>query len=148
MNEFYRKLIATNQIRLLDAKGIGPIDPSLLPEHVGKLQNDPFRSLASVTKQYGCYQGSSTVAFIEFLWADFFRSQLQEKFLLFQVTHTDTKKWCQVRPYSSICVFKETDILEALLADALHSCNSAEASVLPGYIQRASPLSLHNLLNK
>ena len=134
--------MASNQIRLFDAKGIGPIDPTLLPKHIGELQNDPFRSLAAVTKNYGCWIDPRNVPFVEFLWGDFFREYLQDKVLLYQVVHSNSKRWCAVRPYSPICIFDEEQLLLKLLPDALKLCSIPAARDLPGFVERDTPIDI------
>ena len=55
-----------------------------LPRHVGKLIDDPYRSLAGELRRSGGFAKTS-VPYTEFLWADFFRdrikrAQVEEKF--------------------------------------------------------------------
>lgn len=55
-----------------------------LPRHVGKLIDDPYRSLAGELRRSGGFAKSSA-PYTEFLWADFFRdrikrAQVEEKF--------------------------------------------------------------------
>ena len=45
---------------------------SQIPKSIGKLKDDPFRSLAEVTRQHGAY-AKIDVPLTEFLWADYFR---------------------------------------------------------------------------
>lgn len=47
-----------------------------LPRHMGKLVDDPFRSLAGEVRRAGGY-AKSPVPFTEFLWADFFRDRIR-----------------------------------------------------------------------
>lgn len=47
-----------------------------LPRHVGKLQDDPYRSLAGEVRRAGGYAKSPT-PYTEFLWADYFRSRIK-----------------------------------------------------------------------
>lgn len=46
-----------------------------LPKHVGKLKNDPYRSLAGELRRAGGYAKEDT-PFSEFLWADFLRHKI------------------------------------------------------------------------
>jgi hypothetical protein len=55
-----------------------------LPRHIGKLADDPYRSLAGEVRRAGGYAKSQT-PYTEFLWADFLRDRIaghlvQEKF--------------------------------------------------------------------
>ena len=55
-----------------------------LPRHVGKLVDDPYRSLAGEVRRAGGY-AKNPAPYSEFLWADFFRdrikrSHVEEKF--------------------------------------------------------------------
>jgi hypothetical protein len=43
-----------------------------IPDHLEKLRDDPYRSLAGYVRNAGGYEKTPT-AFAEFLWADFFR---------------------------------------------------------------------------
>lgn len=49
-----------------------------LPRDVGKLKDDPFRSLAGELRRAGGF-AKDTTPFSEFLWADFLRRQLSRK---------------------------------------------------------------------
>ena len=141
MGDFFRMVMADNQIRLYDAKGLGPIDPNLLPPHIGDLQNDPFRSLAALAKSYGCFSASKSAGtpYAEFMWGDYFRRKLADKFATLQIQRSDNRKWCAVRPYSPSCVYNEDQLLSSILPDALELCNTTEAMTLPGYQLQTKP---------
>jgi hypothetical protein len=49
-----------------------------LPKHLGKLADDPFRSLSGEVRRAGGYAKSAT-PFTEFLWADFLRDRLRRR---------------------------------------------------------------------
>ena len=49
-----------------------------IPRHVGKLKDDPYRSLAGELRRAGGY-AKSEVPFTEFLWADYLRHQIPAK---------------------------------------------------------------------
>jgi hypothetical protein len=51
-------------------------DWSELPHHVGKMADDPYRSLAGEVRSAGGYAKSIT-PYTEFLWADFFRDRIR-----------------------------------------------------------------------
>jgi hypothetical protein len=134
MGEFYRRLLDLKMIRLTDAKGIENIDPHLLPNHISKLQNDPFRSLAASLKYYKCFQDTGSIPFMEFFWADFFREQYSDTILAHQLMQPRNKKYCSIRPFDEQCIKDETQLLISLIPGALQACSSPRASHLPGYI--------------
>jgi hypothetical protein len=49
-----------------------------LPKNVGKLKDDPFRSLAGELRRSGGF-AKDTTPFSEFLWADFLRRRMSRK---------------------------------------------------------------------
>jgi hypothetical protein len=49
-----------------------------IPRHIGKLKDDPYRSLAGELRRAGGY-AKSEVPFTEFLWADYLRHQIPAK---------------------------------------------------------------------
>ena len=134
--EFYSTLIRLGHMRLRDAKGVGPLDPSLLPKGFEDMPNDFFRSLASFAKFRGCFNGTGT-PFGEFLWADYLRRHLSDKMTPFRSDSLESMdSWCQVRPSGSSCLAKEVKAMKALIDDALELCQSEGASHLPGFYRR------------
>jgi hypothetical protein len=79
---------------------------SEIPEKIGDLRDDPYRSLAGELRRLGGYS-KETVPFSEFLWADFLRRRLKRK-----------------------AVEKEFD---ETLEKAMRFAKSAEANYLPGW---------------
>jgi hypothetical protein len=77
-----------------------------IPDKIGELRDDPFRSLAGEVRRLGGYS-KETVPFSEFLWADFFRRRLKRKALEKEFT--------------------------ASMERALKFAKSTEASYLPGW---------------
>jgi hypothetical protein len=77
-----------------------------IPNSIGDLRDDPFRSLAGELRRLGGYS-KETVPFSEFLWADFFRRRMKRKSV-------------------------ETDFNGAL-EKAMKLAKSTEASILPGW---------------
>lgn len=51
-----------------------------LPRHVGKLRDDPYRSLAGEVREAGGYAKTVT-PYTEFLWADYYRDRIGPKLL-------------------------------------------------------------------
>jgi hypothetical protein len=51
-----------------------------IPKHVGKLRDDPYRSLAGSLRRAGGYAKTET-PFSEFLWADFLRHRISDTLL-------------------------------------------------------------------
>ena len=53
-------------------------DYSSVPKHIGKLVDDPYRSLAGAVREAGGY-AKETIPFSEFIWADYFRRRIKPK---------------------------------------------------------------------
>lgn len=51
-----------------------------LPRHIGKLTDDPYRSLAGEVRRAGGY-AKSPMPYAEFLWADFLRDRIRRKLI-------------------------------------------------------------------
>ena len=66
---------AHNWLHPYDAEGRRQ-EWTALPKTVGKLADDPFRSLAGEVRRAGGYAKSPT-PYTEFLWADFFRDRIR-----------------------------------------------------------------------
>lgn len=79
---------------------------SALPKHVGKLEDDPYRSLAGTLRRGGGYAKTST-PYAEFLWADFLRDHIKSSLIAENFT--------------------------AALAKAMKLANSEKAAYLPGF---------------
>lgn len=47
-----------------------------IPKHIGKLVDDPYRSLAGAVREAGGY-AKETIPFSEFIWADYFRRRIK-----------------------------------------------------------------------
>lgn len=71
---FYAFLDSHNWLHPYDAQGRRR-DWKDLPRHVGKLEDDPYRTLAGEVRQAGGYAKTPT-PYTEFLWADFFRDRI------------------------------------------------------------------------
>jgi hypothetical protein len=50
---------------------------SAIPDHVKKLQDDPYRSLAGFIRRKGGYTKKDAQPFVDFRWANFFREHIQ-----------------------------------------------------------------------
>jgi hypothetical protein len=81
-------------------------DYSAIPKQVGKLTDDPFRSLAGAVREAGGY-AKETMPFSDFIWADYFRRRIK-------TTHVDRK-------------FEQT------VAAAVSLARSRDASFMPGW---------------
>jgi hypothetical protein len=77
-----------------------------IPDSIGDLRDDPFRSLAGELRRVGGYS-KETVPFSEFLWADFLRRRIKRKTV-------------------------EKDFEDAM-EHAMELAKSAEAGYLPGW---------------
>ncbi|WP_340265688.1 ParB-like protein [Sphingobium mellinum] len=81
-----------------------------LPKHIGKLADDPYRSLAGELRRAGGY-AKVDILYAEFLWANFLRQRIRPARL--------------------------RDGLDACLGTALNLARSREAAYLPGWAGRA-----------
>ena len=103
--EFWRQMHTARWAHPIDEHGRRcPIED--IPNHLEKLRDDVYRSLAGYVRDAGGYEKTPT-AFAEFLWADFFRSR--------------------------IVVGPERSDFDAAVAKAVKLASSKEAAHLPGY---------------
>ena len=72
--QFWPKMAAAHWVHPIDRVG-KPRPFEDLPDHLQKLVDDPYRSLAGYVRDAGGYEKTPT-AFAEFLWADFFRPRV------------------------------------------------------------------------
>jgi len=72
--QFWPKMAAAHWVHPIDQAG-KPRPFEDLPDHLQKLVDDPYRSLAGYVRDAGGYEKTPT-AFAEFLWADFFRPRV------------------------------------------------------------------------
>ena len=61
-----------------------------MPKHIGKLHDDPYRSLAGAVRREGGFAKVDT-PFAEFLWADFLRRRIRHKHVAERFEHALTK---------------------------------------------------------
>jgi hypothetical protein len=72
--QFWPKMSAAGWAHPIDQNGNGcPFEK--IPDHLEKLLDDPYRSLAGYVRDAGGFDKTAT-AFAEFQWADFFRPRL------------------------------------------------------------------------
>ncbi|WP_281061343.1 ParB-like protein, partial [Sphingobium sp. Sx8-8] len=81
-------------------------DYDALPKHIGKLRDDPYRSLAGELRRAGGY-AKADILYAEFLWANFLRQRIRITRLL--------------------------DDFDGCLRKALVLARSPEAAHLPGW---------------
>jgi hypothetical protein len=72
--QFWPKMSAAKWVHPIDQHG-QPRGFEDIPDHLEKLLDDPYRSLAGYVRNAGGYDKTPT-AFAEFQWADFFRPRL------------------------------------------------------------------------
>lgn len=58
---------------LYDGRGHGPLHPAALPDHLGGLQDDPYRSLVWKLKKEGRIEPAPLIPFHEFRWGAWLR---------------------------------------------------------------------------
>jgi len=71
IDRFWKSMNKSLWVHPLDANGVRHYY-SAIPDHLDKLIDDPYRSLAGYVRDAGGYDKTPT-AFAEFIWADFFR---------------------------------------------------------------------------
>ncbi|MGJ3647764.1 ParB-like protein [Sphingomonas sp. GlSt437] len=76
-DEFLTVMDNRSWLHPFDAHGVRQ-DYDKLPRRIGKLTDDPYRSLAGAVLREGGY-AKSAAPFAEFLWADFFRRRIDAK---------------------------------------------------------------------
>lgn len=106
-SEFWAMMKQRQWVYLCDEAGRPLNDPSQLPKRIMDLRDDPYRSLSWLVREQNGYRNVDA-PFLEFLWANFFRSR---------VTIEPGK-----RGYGRA------------LSAAMRICHSPEAKDLPGYI--------------
>jgi len=71
IDDFWKAMDKNLWVHPLDEHGVRHYYTTI-PEHLDKLVDDPYRSLAGYVRDAGGYEKTPT-AFAEFVWADFFR---------------------------------------------------------------------------
>lgn len=71
LDDFWKQMNEKLWVHPLDENGVRHYY-SAIPEHLAKLVDDAYRSLAGYVRDAGGY-GKTTTSFAEFVWADFFR---------------------------------------------------------------------------
>ena len=75
-SDFWAKMKEKNFMYLKDETGTTR-KPSELPKKFSALKNDPYRSLAWMVRKSDGFSNDDDTPFLEFLWADFFRSRIE-----------------------------------------------------------------------
>ncbi|MBF0126463.1 MAG: ParB/Srx family N-terminal domain-containing protein [Magnetococcales bacterium] len=129
-DRFWNEMIENNLAWLYDDKGDGPLNPRMLPGHIGELLNDPYRTLSRWLRDCGCYTkdvlkerknpictqdkflpaGHAKAFFIEFRWANFLRQNVK-----LEMAHEDFSRTCAAMPYSSLYLVNEATALKNAL---------------------------------
>jgi hypothetical protein len=71
---FWKEMNENQWVHPLDEHGVRHVY-TLIPDTLGKLEDDVYRSLAGYVRDAGGYDKTPT-AFAEFVWADFFRRNI------------------------------------------------------------------------
>jgi hypothetical protein len=106
-HDFWAMMQERKWVYLFDEAGRPLNDPSELPKRIKDLRDDPYRSLSWLVREQNGYKDVGT-PFLEFLWANFFRSRIQ--------------------------IDPGRKGYDRALAAAMRICHSPEAKDLPGYI--------------
>jgi hypothetical protein len=107
--DFWAMMRERKWVYLFDEAGRPLNDPSQLPKRIMDLRDDPYRSLSWLVREQNGYQNVNA-PFLEFLWANFFRSRIK--------IEAGNKGYDRALPA------------------ALRICHSPQAEDLPGYIPR------------
>jgi hypothetical protein len=102
---FWRKMRDMNLVHPYDENG-KEVPLTSLPENLKDLKDDPYRSLAGLTRIAGGFEKVPT-PYAEFLWADYFRSRIDKKLV--------------------------TDSFHDAMDIAAKLCKDPAAKALPGY---------------
>ncbi|EGC34440.1 hypothetical protein DICPUDRAFT_98222 [Dictyostelium purpureum] len=108
--EFWNKMNQEKWVHPYNKHGEGPVNVNEIPQSVGLLEDDIFRSIAAVVKIKGGFK-KTFIPYAEFQWANYFRSCYKNK---------------EIDP--------KTDF-EKLIAESLELSKSDNAKHLPGFIQ-------------
>ena len=142
IDTFFETCMANNLVWLYSEKGDAPLNPVTLPSTVLSLANDPYRSLAEMAEDKGCFLNEGVTAggtpFCQFQWANLFRdSNLLSPSLDVLVKANSsgpvkTFTWCDANPWDSSC-FDEASALATALPKAMTMCSLDAAKDLCGF---------------
>jgi len=113
MSSFWEKMKDNKWVYLKNSKGLD-IQISDLPSRLQDMEDDPFRSLAWCVREKGGFEKEAQAYYIEFRWADFFRSRITD-------WQGDERGW------------------QNAVAEALILAHSNDAKKLPGSTQGLKP---------
>jgi len=131
--EFWSHMVKNEYVWLYDNKGYQPVDPQYIPRNIELLLNDPYRSLAWMSRNYGAY-ARSLIPFADFMWANYYRDNLVLNGTSnVTVDSPISWSWCNVRPFSPMCFPEQQNSLASALPWAMKIATQPEASSLPGY---------------
>jgi len=137
-DDFWDELLEGSRIWLFDEKGFAPLAPEHLPSKLGKMIDDPYRTLAWMVQHVGGFNKTG-VDFEDFMWSNFFRDLIDlNTSSLYPVPRpaqnaSSSWSWCEVRPNSKRCVPDQIAALRKVLPLALQLSESKAASHLPGF---------------
>jgi len=161
LTSFWLRMIDQHYAWLYDVNGVGPLNPTLLPETVDGILNDPFRTLSRWIRDAGCYykdelvgkdksmcaeksyvpEAKNAAYFIEFRWANFLRQnvQLDDDARLFHLP-------CGLMPLHPNDHFKrEVEMLRRALSEVIRliGCRQLEEVTYDdvGCLQQAVPVA-------
>lgn len=113
-----------------DNKGLGPMNPMLLPANLGDMLNDPYRTLSrwvrescgylkSGKDQCATFGPGASSWFMEFSWADFLRGTTP--------IASAEKPVCVSMPYTKECLPNQVGALVMLYPSAMKAAESEQA---------------------
>ena len=157
---FWLRMFGEHYTWPYDVNGVGPLNPSLLPESVEEILNDPYRTLSRWIRDAGCYfkdelkdkdkpmcgennylpVAKNAAYFIEFRWANFLRQNVtvEDDVRLFHLP-------CGLMPLHPSAHFKrEVKMLRRALPEVIRliGCHQLEAVTYDdkGCLESAEPI--------
>ncbi len=124
------------RVWLYDEKGMHPMDPYLLPDNLGEMLNDIYRTLSRwVRKTCGYLKaGDQQCAFVhpmgppplylEFVWANYLRQAVRFR--------TRPLPVCRAMPYSTLCLPDQAAALRRVYRSAMQAVTSPRAKAFLG----------------
>jgi hypothetical protein len=112
--EFWASMKGHDWVYLHDETGKSFSDPTSLPQTIGSMRDDPYRSLAWLVREKDGYLQTES-PYADFHWADFFRARVH--------------------------LGNGTNAFDEAMLEAIKVAHSSEAKDLPGYVALADRTS-------
>lgn len=103
--KFWLKMRQMEYVFLFDQFGNGPHRPELLPKTVRNMADNPYRSLAWMLREAGCFTKSDK-PFSEFYWAEYLRANMGNLDPLSKKAFPIAKRLCRSKKAKSLPGYK------------------------------------------